>query len=381
MSLPNPLAAAMARVRNKNLHVWTAGYARWLARTTPARARAAFTPGGGPRHLLFALCDHYEPHWKNTDVGVGTERVRTWLHGYPALVGPYRDSDGLPPRHSFFFPGEEYQPAYLDALASLARRGLGEVELHLHHHDDTPDGLRAKIAAYLRLFDGHGHLTRTGTASSATRSSTATGASPTRAPTDAGAASTESCRCCSTPAVTRISPSRRRPIRRSRHRQPDLLARRRSGAPRAQDAGVTRARRRRPARSHPDDRGAARLRAAAGPLAVPRIENAALTADDPADAGAVRSWVARASTSRGARVGVRQGAHHGAPEKQAAALLGGAGDAARRADHPFQRRQAVAAALRDRARDVQHRHRGDGRKKRRPGAFRDHVLPPPPAAA
>ncbi len=110
MSLPNPLAAAMARVRNKNLHVWTAGYARWLARTTPARARAAFTPGGGPRHLLFALCDHYEPHWKNTDVGVGTERVRAWLHGYPALVGPYRDSDGLPPRHSFFFPGEEYRP-------------------------------------------------------------------------------------------------------------------------------------------------------------------------------------------------------------------------------------------------------------------------------
>ena len=87
--------------------------------------------------------------------------MRAWLHGYPALVDPYRDSDGLPPRHSFFFPGEEYQPAYLDALASLARRGLGEVELHLHHHDDTPDGLRAKIAEYLRLFDGHGHLTRT----------------------------------------------------------------------------------------------------------------------------------------------------------------------------------------------------------------------------
>ena len=87
--------------------------------------------------------------------------MRAWLHGYPALVAPYRDSEGRPPRHSFFFPGEEYQPGYLDALASLARRGLGEVELHLHHHDDTPDGLRAKIADYLRLYDGHGHLTRT----------------------------------------------------------------------------------------------------------------------------------------------------------------------------------------------------------------------------
>ena len=76
MPLPNRLAAAMARVRAKNLHVWTPGYARWLARSAPARARAAFAPGAGPRHLLFAFCDHYEPHWKNTDVGVGTERVR-----------------------------------------------------------------------------------------------------------------------------------------------------------------------------------------------------------------------------------------------------------------------------------------------------------------
>ena len=28
----NPLTAAVARARSKNLHVWTAGYARWLAR-------------------------------------------------------------------------------------------------------------------------------------------------------------------------------------------------------------------------------------------------------------------------------------------------------------------------------------------------------------
>ena len=123
MWMPSKLAAGVARARSKNLHVWTAGYARWLARSAPARARAAFVPGGGPRHLLFAFCDHYEPHWKNTDLGIAAARVRAWLDGYPALVEPYRDSEGRPPRHSFFFPGEEYQPGYLDALASLARRG------------------------------------------------------------------------------------------------------------------------------------------------------------------------------------------------------------------------------------------------------------------
>src|SRR5262245_32295229 len=115
----NRLTAGFARVRKRNLHVWTAGYARWLARTAPARARAPFA--SGQRHGLFAFCDHYEPHWKNTDLAVGAERVRAWLEGYPTLAAPYRDSEGRPPRHSFFFPGEEYQPGYLDALATLAR--------------------------------------------------------------------------------------------------------------------------------------------------------------------------------------------------------------------------------------------------------------------
>src|SRR4051794_19021496 len=39
-------------VREKNLGAWTAGYARWLATSAVPRARAALTPGSGPRHLL-----------------------------------------------------------------------------------------------------------------------------------------------------------------------------------------------------------------------------------------------------------------------------------------------------------------------------------------
>src|SRR5262245_10352033 len=149
-------------LRRKNLHVWTAGYARWAARSTAARAAAALRreAAPGPRHLLFCFCDHYEPLWKTKDRAVGAARVAAWSAGYPALVEPFRDADGQHPRHSFFFPGEEYEPGYLDALAALARRGLGEVELHLHHHDDTAPNLRRTIDAYLELFKGHGHLTR-----------------------------------------------------------------------------------------------------------------------------------------------------------------------------------------------------------------------------
>src|SRR6185436_9132413 len=158
----NALTKRFGDLRRRNLHTWAAGYARWAARETAARAAAAVrreTPPG-PRHLLFAYCDHYEPHWKNTDRAVGAARVAAWSEGYPALAKGFRDADGRSPRHSFFFPGEEYEPGYLDALAELAKRGLGEVELHLHHHDDTAENLRATIGNYLELFKFHGHLSR-----------------------------------------------------------------------------------------------------------------------------------------------------------------------------------------------------------------------------
>lgn len=174
--------AVLERIRSKNLHTWLGGYARYLARegasnlgqrltgqgpealpgTLPGALPNAF--GGaaliGPRHLLFAMCDHYEPKWGKAPVDVGERRVEAWHEGYPALVEDYRDADGRMPQHSFFFPGEEYEPQYLDALADLARRGFGEVELHLHHDGDTVDTLREKILDGLDQIGAHGHFSR-----------------------------------------------------------------------------------------------------------------------------------------------------------------------------------------------------------------------------
>src|SRR5262252_7718648 len=97
-------------VRSKNLDAWTAGYARWWARSIVPRARRALDHDGGTRHLLFTFCDHYEPLWSDVGHAQGKERVRTWSEGYPALAASFRDADGRPPRHSFFFPGEQYSP-------------------------------------------------------------------------------------------------------------------------------------------------------------------------------------------------------------------------------------------------------------------------------
>jgi hypothetical protein len=145
----------LARLLEKNLHAWMGGYFRHLAGRRARRHR-------GLRHLLFAFCDHFEPLWRRPGQAAGEARVKAWREGYPRLAAGFRDADGRSPRHSFFFPGEEYAPNFLDPLAELARAGLGEVELHLHHDGDTEAGLRRSIGESLDLFMKHGHISREG---------------------------------------------------------------------------------------------------------------------------------------------------------------------------------------------------------------------------
>jgi hypothetical protein len=143
------------RLFEKNLHRWLAGFAgESLRRSLRDRVQA-------PRHVMFALCDHYEPLWPGpASRETGLARVRAWVEGYPRLAATFRDADGLPPRHTFFFPGEQYDPSYLESLAQLCRAGLGEVEFHLHHDGDTADNLRSSLSGYLGRFQDHGHLSR-----------------------------------------------------------------------------------------------------------------------------------------------------------------------------------------------------------------------------
>jgi hypothetical protein len=99
-------------------------------------------------HLFVCVADHYEPYWQGAGADLAHQRVRRWLDHYPRAVSDLRDNGGNAPRHVFFYPQEEYDPRCLDALAELARRGLGEVEVHLHHDRDTSAGLRAKLAGF-----------------------------------------------------------------------------------------------------------------------------------------------------------------------------------------------------------------------------------------
>src|SRR5262249_25076651 len=73
----------------------------------------------------------------------------------------FRDADGRPPRHTFFYPIEQYDAEEVAALAHLCLAGYGEVEIHLHHDNDSEDALRERLlAAKGLLAQRHGLLAR-----------------------------------------------------------------------------------------------------------------------------------------------------------------------------------------------------------------------------
>ncbi len=115
----------------------------------------------GETHLLLAIADHYEPRSEGVSPEVARARVARWVDEYPRMFDGFRDADGRPPRHTFFYPIEEYDAEHLDALAVLCRRGYGEVEVHLHHDGDTAETLRATLSTAVKtLSERHGLLAR-----------------------------------------------------------------------------------------------------------------------------------------------------------------------------------------------------------------------------
>lgn len=145
---------AFLPTRARALDRWVLPYLLQWRRRRPRRR-------GEKAHLLLCIADHYEPKLGGAAPPQARGRVERWVNEYPRLFSRFRDSDGRPPRHSFFYPEEEYEAEYLDALAGLCRDGYGEVEVHLHHDHDTAFGLRQKLERFKRvLVERHGLLGR-----------------------------------------------------------------------------------------------------------------------------------------------------------------------------------------------------------------------------
>ena len=104
-----------------------------------------------PRHsaesverVFITIADHFEPFHK-TDRAGGVERMKRWLREYPESIKPWAGQGGLHPKHTHFFPIEQYDKEVVSMLTDLCAMTGSEVEVHLHHHDDTATTLRDKL--------------------------------------------------------------------------------------------------------------------------------------------------------------------------------------------------------------------------------------------
>jgi hypothetical protein len=121
------------------------------------------------RHLLqrrrakrawLAITDHYEPLGGRVTMATAVERVQRWQAEWPRIANAApKDAAGKKPCYSFFYPQEEYQKELLVPLADMTAMGIGDVEVHLHHESDTPEGFRDKVSTFCRrLREEHGLL-------------------------------------------------------------------------------------------------------------------------------------------------------------------------------------------------------------------------------
>ena len=137
----------------RNAQLWAAGYARNRLRHLLRRRK--------PKRLWVAITDHYEPLGR-AEMPQALARVAAWQRRWPEIAATApRDADHRPPRYTFFYPQEEYRPELIAPLAEFARAGIGDVEVHLHHDDETAAAFREKITTFCReLHERHGLLRR-----------------------------------------------------------------------------------------------------------------------------------------------------------------------------------------------------------------------------
>lgn len=134
----------------KNMDVWFFSYIKQIF----SRPKV-----NGPVHVMFCFVDHYEPQWRNDDIEVERARVDRWCKDYPLMASQHKDADGHMPKHCFFYPEEEYRHEHLAKLSDLCYHGYGEIEIHLHHDNDTAENFSTVMTDFAhKLHYEHGAL-------------------------------------------------------------------------------------------------------------------------------------------------------------------------------------------------------------------------------
>jgi hypothetical protein len=122
-----------------------------------------------PLHLMIAVADHFEPEilpetpGKYAGLDERERRVEEWCREYPKVADAWRDANGRPFQHTYFYPAEHYDESLIQRLAEHCKAGWGEIEIHLHHGVEAPDTAENTRRVLLQFRDalaGHGCLSR-----------------------------------------------------------------------------------------------------------------------------------------------------------------------------------------------------------------------------
>ncbi len=141
----------VAVIRKRNMHIWLPAYVK---QSMSGRKTTDDTV-----HIYLAITDHYEPFYGNADRNTAMQRVKVWAEKYPRIAAKHQDIYGKVPRHSFFYPIEEYDKEVMDVIADICGKGFGDVEIHLHHDNDNSENLRNTLNDFKNLlFEKHGLL-------------------------------------------------------------------------------------------------------------------------------------------------------------------------------------------------------------------------------
>jgi len=111
------------------------------------------------KHIYVCLADHYEPYFANVDEKTARGLVDAWIKQYREIATKHTDSFGNHPKHSYFYPIEEYDEYIMEQLKLICSEGLGDVDIHLHHDDDNAENLTKTLDDFKTLlFNKHGLL-------------------------------------------------------------------------------------------------------------------------------------------------------------------------------------------------------------------------------
>lgn len=126
----------------KNMQYWLIPYLKWEFTKDKTNNK--------PKHIMFLICDHFEP--------TTLKNMKNWTSRWPDIVKGHKDADGVIPQYTWFYFLDGYKAEVLKELSKLPKMGMGEIEVHLHHSNDTPKTFREKLRRAKREYQKVGAL-------------------------------------------------------------------------------------------------------------------------------------------------------------------------------------------------------------------------------